>query len=141
MSRVAQQLRFEEGSVRHAYPDHLGYWTIGVGRLIDKRKGGGLSDDEIEYLLDNDLKHIDARLTAALPWFKNLNEARQGVLIGMAFQMGVEGLLQFKRTLAEVRDERYAQAAAYMLESLWAKQTPARARRMARQMETGEWQS
>ena len=44
-------LRRDEGRVRHAYQDHLGYWTIGVGRLIDQRKGGGLSEDEIDYLL------------------------------------------------------------------------------------------
>ena len=49
-------LKKEEGVVKHAYQDHLGYWTIGVGRLIDKRKGGGLSDEEIDYLLGNDIE-------------------------------------------------------------------------------------
>lgn len=140
MSRLRQQLRAEEGVVPHAYQDHLGYWTIGVGRLIDKRKGGRLRDDEIDLLLDNDIAEKTAEVRAALPWFDRLNEARQAVLIGMAFQMGTEGLLKFQQTLAAIRDERYAHAANLMLQSLWAKQTPARARRMARQMETGEWQ-
>lgn len=140
MSRLRQQLRAEEGVVPHAYQDHLGYWTIGVGRLIDKRKGGRLRDDEIDLLLDNDIAEKTAEVRAALPWFDRLNEARQAVLIGMAFQMGTEGLLKFRQTLAAIRDERYAHAANLMLQSLWAKQTPARARRMARQMETGEWQ-
>lgn len=139
--RVLQQLRVEEDVVPHAYQDHLGFWTIGVGRLIDKRKGGGLSDDEIDYLLNNDVTRIEAALDKHLPWARTLDEPRRAVLINMAFQMGVEGLLQFKRTLAAIRDEHYPQAAAFMLESLWAKQTPQRARRMARQMETGEWQS
>lgn len=140
-SNVVRQLRSEEGVVPHAYQDHLGFWTIGVGRLIDKRKGGGLSDDEIDYLLNNDVARIEAALDKHLPWARALDEARRAVLIGMAFQMGVDGLLQFKRTLAAVRDEHYPLAASFMLESLWAKQTPQRARRMARQMETGEWQS
>lgn len=140
MSRLRQQLRAEEGVVPHAYQDHLGFWTIGVGRLIDKRKGGRLRDDEIDLLLDNDIAEKTAEVRAALPWFDRLNEARQAVLIGMAFQMGTEGLLKFQQTLAAIRDERYAHAANLMLQSLWAKQTPARARRMARQMETGEWQ-
>lgn len=138
---LLQQLRREEGSVPHAYQDHLGFWTIGVGRLIDQRKGGGLSPEEVDFLLANDVKRFTAEVRAALPWFDSLNEPRQGVLIGMAFQMGTAGLLGFKNTLAAVRDERFEHAASLMLQSKWAEQTPARARRMARQMASGEWQA
>lgn len=137
---LAMQLRQEEGSVPHAYQDHLGYWTIGVGRLIDQRKGGGLSPDEVDYLLRNDIARKTAEVYAALPWVKDLNEPRQAVLIGMAFQMGTAGLLGFKNTLALVKAGRYTEAAAGMLNSRWAQQTPGRASRMARQMETGAWQ-
>lgn len=137
---LIDQLKREEGVRTAAYQDHLGFWTIGVGRLIDARKGGGLSEDEIDYLLANDVKRCTAALRARLPWFDGLNEPRQAVLVGMAFQMGVDGLMSFKQTLAAVRDEHYADAGVRMLQSLWAKQTPERARRMARQMETGEWQ-
>lgn len=137
---LAMQLRQEEGSVPHAYQDHLGYWTIGVGRLIDKRKGGGLSPDEVDYLLRNDIRKKTDEVYEALPWVRDLNEPRQAVLIGMAFQMGTAGLLGFKSTLANIQAGRYAQAATGMLNSLWAQQTPGRAARMARQMETGEWQ-
>ena len=135
------QLRREEGVSRHAYQDHLGYWTIGVGRLIDARKGGGLSDQEVDYLLRNDVSRFNAEVMAALPWVKELNEARQAVLIGMAFQMGTAGLLQFRNTLNAVRDNRWFDAAEGMLASRWAQQTPGRASRMAKQMETGEWVS
>ena len=137
---LRQQLIEFEGKVSHAYEDHLGYLTIGVGRLIDKRKGGHLTDDEIEYLLENDIRRTTTAVLAALPWAKHLNEPRQAVLVGMAFQMGLQGLLGFRSTLESVRDERYADAAAGMLLSKWAKQTPKRAQRLARQMETGEWQ-
>lgn len=133
-------LEDEEARIPHAYEDHLGYLTIGVGRLIDKRKGGGLSDDEIDYLLTNDIRDKTAEVRAALPWLDQLDDARQAVLIGMAFQMGTAGLLQFAQTLAAIRDGRYMHAEHLMLQSLWAKQTPKRARRMARQMATGEWQ-
>lgn len=137
---LATQLRHEEGSVPHAYQDHLGYWTIGVGRLIDKRKGGGLAPDEVDYLLRNDIRKKTDEVLNALPWVKDLNEPRQAVLIGMAFQMGTAGLLGFKNTLALVKAGRYTEAATGMLNSLWAQQTPGRAARMARQMETGTWQ-
>lgn len=135
------QLRREEGVSRHAYQDHLGFWTIGVGRLIDQRKGGGLSDQEVDYLLRNDVNRFTSEVLKALPWAAALDEPRQAVLIGMAFQMGVAGLLQFKQTLAAVRGGHWAAAAALMLQSKWAEQTPARASRMAKQMESGEWQA
>jgi lysozyme len=137
---LIQQLKNEEGSVAHAYQDSLGYWTIGVGRLIDERKGGKLYPDEIDYLLENDVKRATAGIEAALPWFHLLDERRQAVMIGMAFQMGVKGLLAFSTTLSHVRVGRYAEAAVAMLESTWARQTPERAARMSKQMETGEWQ-
>lgn len=133
------QLREFEGVVPHAYQDHLGYWTIGVGRLIDKRKGGHLTDDEIDYLLENDIRRKTAEVHNALPWVKAMNEPRQAVVIGMAFQMGLKGLLGFTGTLAAMRDERYSDAAEGMRQSKWAQQTPQRVRRLAHQMETGEW--
>ena len=134
------QLIREEGAESCAYQDSLGFWTIGVGRLIDPKKGGGLSQDEIEYLLDNDIKAKTREVLTALPWASRLSEPRQAVLIGMAFQMGLRGLLQFKRMLSAVEDGQFAEAAAEMLDSAWAKQTFGRAARMAKQMETGEWQ-
>jgi lysozyme len=138
---LIQQLRREEGVVPHAYQDHLGFWTIGCGRLIDRRKGGGLSDAEIDFLLANDIERFTREVRKALPWFDNLNEPRKAVLIGMAFQMGTHGLLGFRNTLAAIRDERYEHAAGLMMQSLWARQTPNRARRMSQQMATGEWQA
>lgn len=136
---IRGMLQREERCVLHAYADHLGYLTIGWGRLIDKRKGGGLSQAEADLLLDNDLARVEAALVDTLPWFRGLCEPRRAVLAGMAYQMGLEGLLGFRSTLASVRDERFADAAEGMRRSLWARQTPARARRMAHQMETGEW--
>ena len=137
---IIQQLKNEEGVIPHAYQDSLGFWTIGVGRLIDQRKGGLLYPDEIEYLLANDVKRKTDGLNDALPWFHLLDERRQAVLIQMAFQMGLMGLLAFSTTLSHIRVGRYDEAAVAMLESIWAKQTPERAIRLSKQMETGEWQ-
>ena len=134
------QLKRDEGEVLHAYQDHLGFWTIGIGILIDKRKGGGLRPEESEFIFRNRLKLLDAELANRLPWISKLDPARKGVLINMAFQMGVTGLLGFKNTLAMVESGRYRDAAKGMLESKWATQTPARANRLSRQMETGIWQ-
>ena len=139
---VIDQLIREEGEVLHAYEDHLGYLTIGVGILIDKRKGGGITKEESRFLLLNRVKGVVEGIRKNLPWFDAIgNEPRKAVLIGMAFQMGLNGLLGFKNTLEMIRVGDYDKAAVGMLNSLWARQTPARAKRMSKQMETGEWVS
>ena len=138
---LARQLKSDEGVRSCVYRDSEGLWTIGIGRLVDKRKkGAGLRPDEITYLFNNDVDNRIDQLTRRLPWFQSLDDARKGVLLNMSFQMGVDGLLEFERTLALVRDGKYDLAAHAMLQSLWAQQTPARAQRMAEQMRSGQWQ-
>lgn len=140
-SELTRQLRGDEGVKAHAYQDHLGFWTIGVGRLVDQRKAGsGLRPEEITFLLNNDIDDRIRELGRRLPWFLALDPARQGVLLNMSFQMGVDGLLAFKNTLRLIERGDYAQAADNMLLSKWAGQTPQRAQRMAEQMRTGKWQ-
>ena len=138
-SNITRLLRGEEGEVLTEYKDHLGYSTIGVGRLIDKRKGGGITAEESAYLLGNDIQKRMIELERKLPWITSLNDARRGVLLSMAFQMGIDGLLGFKNTLEMVRTGRYEDAAKGMLNSKWAKQTPQRAKRHSEQMRTGNW--
>lgn len=137
---LVRQLRGDEGVKPQAYQDHLGFWTIGVGRLVDSRKpGAGLRPSEIDMLLQNDIDDRIEALTRRLPWFQNLDDARRGVLLNMSFQLGVDGLMGFKNTLAMVESGDYMGAARNMLQSLWARQTPERASRMADQMRTGVW--
>lgn len=137
--QITQQLRRDEGEVLHAYQDSLGYWTIGIGCLIDKRKGGGITKEESEYLFLNRLRLKMAELDAMIPWWRTLDEPRQGVLLNMAYQMGVDGLLGFVNTLRLIRDGLYEAAADAMLKSKWYVQTPHRAERLSTQMRKGEW--
>ena len=140
-AELTRQLKGDEGVKPQAYQDHLGFWTIGVGRLVDTRKpGSGLRPEEITFLLNNDIDDRINALGRRLPWFLQLDAARQGVLLNMSFQLGVAGLLGFKNTLRLVERGDYAQAADNMLLSKWATQTPERARRMAEQMRSGQWQ-
>lgn len=141
LNMAVEQLRRHEGEVLHAYTDSLGMLTIGVGRLIDKRKGGGISKDESDYLLTNDINSRLADLNAKLPWFNTLNDPRKAVLLNMSFQLGMAGLLNFRNTLNKIQDGDFAGAADNMLKSKWAEQTPKRAQEMANQMRTGKWQS
>jgi lysozyme len=137
---LEDQLRRDEGEKLSAYQDHLGFWTIGIGRLIDSRRGGGISTDESTMLLRNDIARIRVELLQRLPWFVHLDPVRQGVLMNMAFQLGINGLMAFQDTLGKVQTGDYAVAADKMLQSKWATQTPERAKRLSIQMRDGVWQ-
>ena len=63
---IEDQLRLDEGERLTAYQDHLGYWTIGVGRLIDDRKGGGISPAESTMLLRHDIERVEQAIDKAI---------------------------------------------------------------------------
>lgn len=135
----------DEGKRYVAYPDPLTGAepaTIGVGHTEPGLKIGDIwTDAQINAALDADIaKSLRGCLEHFSPWFENLTEPRQAVLLSMAFQMGMAGLLKFVNTLAAVRDEHYALAADGMRSSKWAQQTPRRANRLAQQMSSGAWE-
>lgn len=144
-------LRSEEGVRYVPYKDHLGYETIGVGHLMDPRKGGSLPDyaqveldrngileeATIDRLLEDDIMAAVEQLDRNLPWAESLDEVRYTVLLDMCFQMGIGGLLGFENTLRHVREGNYEQAATNMKASLWRRQTPNRANRRIEEMRSG----
>lgn len=135
---IEELLKREEGFVPHAYQDHLGFWTIGYGTLIDERKWAGITEEEAVYLLRNRIKEKREELTDRMGWWLKLDEVRQTVLLAMVFQMGIAGVLAFKNTLAALKEGDYVKAAKGIRGSKWAQQTPGRAERMAKAIETGE---
>lgn len=139
---VKKQLDMEEARSATVYQDNSArkLWTLGVGRLVDVRVPFcGLRPKEIDYLRDNDVEDCTIGILKALPWAAKLSEPRMAVLIQMAFQLGLGGLLNFRKTLQAAQAGRWIEAEAGILRSLWAQQTPKRAKRLARQLRTGEW--
>ena len=120
----------EEGRKPSAYQDSLGFWTIGVGHLIDDRKGGSLPDAIIDALLDHDIAEHRAQVARELPWVMSRSQACQDALTNMCFQLGLGGLLGFKSMLAALQAGDYDGAKAHALDSTWARQTPNRAARV-----------
>jgi lysozyme len=135
--KLKSQLAADEGYRGAMYFDTLGFATIGYGRMIDSKRGGGITKDEAAYLLNNDIDLVNARLNDALPWFKSLDDARQNVLINMGYNLSVAGLLKFAKTLDYVKRGDYKKAAEEMLRSTWSEQVGDRAKRLAKVMETG----
>lgn len=133
--KLKAQLNTDEGRMKRIYVDTVGKVSGGVGRNMTDRD---FSEDEIELMLDNDIALVEQALDRNLPWWRDMNDARQNVLANMCF-MGIGSLLGFKNTLAFMKAGRYDAAAAGMLDSKWAKQVGARADRLAKIMRTGEF--
>lgn len=119
------------------YTCPAGKLTIGVGFNLEANY---LCDRAISVQLDADIeKATQGAKKAYGDGWDQLDEVRQEVLIQMVFQMGAAGTASFKNTLALIRAGDYAEAAAQMLRSRWARQTPQRARRLAKVMREGSY--
>lgn len=139
MNSLRSLIELHEGRIPHAYQDSLGFWTIGVGHLIDKKRGGKLPDHIIDALFDYDIEKHSTELFEALPWSADLDEVRKTVLVDMTFNLGINGLLGFRNTLRAIKEHRWDDAAQGMLASRWANQVGSRAVRLADMMRTGQW--
>lgn len=133
-----QIIELEEGWRSEPYYCSEGFPTIGYGfKLSDRnaplpkfvlpKAAGGA-------WLQSFIDAIRSQLSEELSW---MNEARQSIIISMAYQMGVKGVLSFGNMWSAIRKGDWDKAADEMLGSRWARQTPARAYRHATVMQTG----
>lgn len=149
LDHVKRQLIHDEGLRLKPYKDSKGIWTILVGHNMEAKplpaemqarleKDGALTEVDAESVLCTDIGDHCILLDKYLPWWTQLDEARQGALVNMAFNMGVGPseedpngkLLQFKNSLALLERGEYEKAAANFAMSAWYKQVGARAVRL-----------
>lgn len=123
-----------EGLRLKPYRCTAGKLTIGVGRNLDDN---GISETEALYLLENDLERCRQSCLQAFPWYGELDEARQGVLVEMCFNLGLTRLKGFSKMLKALELKNYALAAQEMRSSHWAQQVGKRADTLAGMMERG----
>ncbi len=126
MEKLIELLRKHEGVETHVYECTAGKKTVGVGRNIDPAGGMGLSPDEIDYLLTNDIKRVTAELEKAFPWFSVLDEVRRYALIDLCFNLGLTRLKLFRLALGAMENQDYETASKEFLNSNWAKQVGTR---------------
>ena len=139
MTMIIEMLRKHEGVETHAYVDSVGKVTIGIGRNIDSVGGIGLSDDEIDYLLANDLQRVEAELLQAFEWYEDLNDARKDAMMDICFNLGLPRLKLFKKALAAMSRSHYEIAAVELLDSRWAVQVGQRAITISEMIRSGEY--
>ena len=130
MEKLISTLKRHEGVKSHAYRDSLGILTIGCGRNISKSEehhGLGISDDEIEYMLQNDIERTIKELSQEYVWFNDMEEgARRDAIINMHFNLGRFRFAGFKKAIAHMENGSYDAAATEFLDSRWAKQVKGR---------------
>lgn len=124
MDRLRKTIIRHEGSRLKMYQDTLGIWTIGVGHNIQEK---GISPDVMALILEEDLAESIADLKRNISFFSDLPEQIQEALVNLCFNMGIPRLLQFKKTLAYLRDEDFKSAANELLDSRYAAQVGQRA--------------
>ena len=138
MSKLVAQLKRHEGVKSHAYKCTANMITVGVGRNIDENGGIGLSDDEINYLLENDIKRCKQELIA-LSWFTDLDSVRQDALVNLCFNLGLTRLMGFNNAMAAMAEGDYERAADEFYDSRWAKQVKSRADEVCEMIRTGRY--
>ena len=139
MDRLIKMLKRHEGVKSHAYQCTAKRWTIGVGRNIDADGGIGLSEEEIDYLLRNDIRRIVNELDSEYPWFKGLDATRKDAMVDISFNLGATRLRGFKKALAAMEVKDYRTAAIEFLDSRWARQVGTRALELVDLIEHGDY--
>ena len=123
-------IKEEEGFREKPYLDTLGVPTFGIGFTY-------ITEEEADWILNKRLSEIETELRAKYGWYDNLNATRQDVMISMVYQLGFGGIAKFKKFIAAMERKDYDTAAVEMLDSLWARQTPNRAKRQADMIKNG----
>ncbi|KJH59155.1 lysozyme [Pantoea agglomerans] len=148
MSKIIEILNIEEGYREAPYWDTRNFPTVAGGIRIGPqnaplnqyqftvpRRAGDVWKQCLVDAKTADMNRYPV-IVAALA---HCNDARRDVLYSMAYQMGVAGLAGFTNTLGLISRDEFTRAASAMMNSLWARQTPNRARRHAEVMRSGTY--
>ena len=139
MMRLINMLKRHEGVRDKVYMCSAGYETIGVGRNISE-SGLGLSNDEIEYLLKNDIERCRNELLGEYDWFKDLDSVRQDAMIDLSFNIGQTKLRTFVKALGYMATGNYEEAGQEFYRSRWAEQVGDRSLEVCQMISSGNYQ-
>jgi len=123
IGRVLQDLMKYEGLRLKPYRCTANKLTIGYGRNLEDR---GISIQEAKILLFCDVLCVIESLMTKIDTFTSQPATVQAILIEMGYQLGINGLLEFRRFLSALKVFDYKVASEELTNSKWAKQTPVR---------------
>ena len=129
MSLIAD-IKRHEGYSKKVYKDTLGYDTIGIGFLVSSLE---LDEDVCDIILERRLASNEKVLQRKLTFYRNQPREVQNIIQNMYYQLGNK-LFNFVKTLHYIENDKYKAASIEMLDSLWAKQTPNRAKELSNRL-------
>ena len=126
---LIEKIKEHEGFRDKVYKCSEGFDTIGYGFAI---KDLVLDEDIAEMILERKLKKLTNAIRSKIDWFDDSPKKVQDVITNMCYQIGLSGFLKFKKTIYYLETEQYQEASEEMLDSLWARQTPNRAKEISK---------
>ena len=132
---LIDSIKKNEGYVGVVYKDSLGIDTIGYGFAI---KDLELDVDVCDIILERKLKALNDMVQVKFNWYIYMPQEIKDVVTEMCYQLGVGGFSKFKKTIAYLQNKQFRDASEEMLDSLWAKQTPNRAKELSKKVKEVE---
>ena len=133
LNNLLNDIKKHEGFKPRVYKCTEGYDTIGYGFAV---KDLVIEKDIAELILMRKLHTLLQRVMVAFPWFENMPLEAKDVVVNMCYQLGLSGFSKFKKTIYLLETEQYEDASIEMLNSLWAKQTPNRAKELSEKIKS-----
>ncbi len=144
--RTVRLVQLEEGCRLESYKDSRGIWTIGWGYNLEahgyeKSEAASIvwTQEHADAALSDEIKSVVAEITRRWPKWLDLDVVRQAAIVSSVYQLGAPGASYFLATIAAIKAHDWDKAAAQMLKSKWATQTPRRVKRNAEMIRTGQW--
>ena len=151
MNEWSERLIKHEGMSLMPYKCIAGKLTIGVGHNLDdspltseeRRALGdymhGITKNGAMMLLRNDIVRAYNEAKKIFKGFDELSLDRQYALVDMCFQLGGKGVRKFRIMRWAIENKDFEGASKACLNSLYAKQTPKRASKIAEVIRIGKW--
>lgn len=124
---ILASLKLSEGRKLTPYQDSEGHWTLGFGHKMTNP----ISEEAALLILKDDVLHAIEGLNRRIPSWTTHSSDIQDLLVELAFNLGINGLMTFEKFLIALHRSDYRLAKAELLNSKWAGQVGGRAARMA----------
>lgn len=144
-------LTVDEGCRYKAYKDTTGHTTVGIGFNMDSPTARStwiranvtesfnsvysdqcnLSTNSINSLLNTCIDSARTDLESLLPEYSTYPYCVQIALINLMFNLGKSVFSTFTGTIQLIKNKQFAEAAQHLLGTLWAREVPNRAKRVA----------
>ena len=136
MNKLIEQLKIHEGFRSNVYTCSGGKKTVGYGRNLQDI---GISEEEAEMLLKNDIYEATNQLLNAFPFMATFSDVRISAMINFTFNVGIGTVRKFSNTIEYLKNKDWDAAADEMMDSKWAEQVGDRAIQITEQIRTGRW--